>query len=460
MISDSESQVASKGLSKRDSTARNASAWLALAVAALTISSAYVLVIVFVRSGFSQLINNSETFFQTALVLHVDFALIVWLLSMAATLWGLLHDGREHPLPRLDAGLGGAGIVLMVLSPLLGAGSPVISDYLLLLDHPLFLVALALFISGVTLSALRLLGRRSETPTLDCWSSLTPILVRSSALVFLTALLLFFITLLRLPEQEDVHLWYGDLFWGAGHLLQFSYLFLLLAAWNWLLHAAGIAPRLNVRYLLPLLWALLITILLMPLLFVIQPENSALFTEVMEFGGGLVFLLLLVLLFTGFQRLPGTAERRPWALQLVVLPFALFTLGTVFGFLISDNDALVPAHYHGMMGAVTLSLMGVAYLLIRRLGLLAPSSRLIVLQARLYAGGLVLVMLGLILSDVPRKALEADATGEFSLLIGRILIAAGGGGALLGTLFFVILMWRAFHGVFAGAQAKELESLK
>ena len=123
---------------------------------------------------------------------------------------------------------------------------------------------------------------------------------------------------------------------------------------------------------------------------------------------------------------------------------ALFMAGSLIGFFIQGNDAVVPAHYHGMMGAVTLACMGLAYRVCPRLGLMAPSASTIRLQARLYAAGIGLVMLGLILSDLPRKALASAASVDLSLLAGRISMAIGGSAALLASLLFIVLMLRAF----------------
>ena len=63
-----------------------AGAWFQLAIAALGLSALLALVLVFARTPF---LGLGGRFFRTALVLHVDMAVVVWFLAVAAGIWTL-----------------------------------------------------------------------------------------------------------------------------------------------------------------------------------------------------------------------------------------------------------------------------------------------------------------------------------------------------------------------------------
>jgi len=421
-------------------------AWLTLAVVALLVSTGYVLVIVLARSGFTQLIGDSERLFHTALVLHVDFALIVWLLAIAAMVWTFSSPVGQIKWRYLDPLLSFTGVILMLFSPLLGTGRPIVSDYLLLLDHPLFLLGLGLFFSGIGLSALRFLmtsWRRQESKD---WEGITLLAVKGSVLAFCSAIAAFLIAAFQLWDQPGGLAYYNQLFWGAGHLLQFTYLFLLMAAWGWFWRQAGYCPRVSMKITRIVLWSLMLLVVSGPLLYLLLDETRTAFTRLMEISGSLALFLLMLSLFQGVaQDKRATGERV--FVSIASYSMALFIAGVLIGFFVRENDAMVPAHYHGMVGAVTLAFMGLAYRMNKLLGLNPQSKQILLLQARLYAVGLGLVMLGLILSDLPRKALTGDASMDVSLLAGRFVMALGGTGAFLASLLFIALMWRVFQPV-------------
>jgi len=91
------------------------------------------------------------------LVLHVDFALVFWLLASAAALWSFEIGLRSVRAPVL----GTACAALALVAPLSG-GRPILGNYIPVIDTPLYLAALAGFALALALliaQALRHLPR-------------------------------------------------------------------------------------------------------------------------------------------------------------------------------------------------------------------------------------------------------------------------------------------------------------
>ncbi|HLO64323.1 MAG TPA: hypothetical protein VK165_15300, partial [Azonexus sp.] len=127
-------------------------AWWLLALLALGASTLCAVVLVVARTPF---LGLGAEFFRSALVLHVDLAVVVWFLAVAAGLWLTMLPAGGGVLARMArAGvwLAGLGVVAMLLSPLDGQGVPVLANYVPVLDTPSFYIGLGAFLSGVGFS--------------------------------------------------------------------------------------------------------------------------------------------------------------------------------------------------------------------------------------------------------------------------------------------------------------------
>jgi hypothetical protein len=132
-----------------------AAGWLALAIGALLASGLFSILLVLSRAPYVKDAFPLADFFRVALVVHVDLSVLVWFSAFAGLLWSL------HGAPRLLllgwVGLAGASAatVAMCLAPFVEGGVPLMSNYIPVLDGPLFLRALVLF----ALSAVLVVGR-------------------------------------------------------------------------------------------------------------------------------------------------------------------------------------------------------------------------------------------------------------------------------------------------------------
>src|SRR5262249_6916219 len=160
---------------------------------------------------------------------------------------------------------------------------------------------------------------------------------------------------------------------------------------------------------------------------------------ILTFGGlgaGAVPIALMVL--AGWPR-----ARLPWASPLfagTAWSIGLFAVGGVLGVIGFSQDTRVPAHYHGMVGAVTLAYMGFAPLLLEICGRRPWSDRLTRWQPHLYGVGPLGLRAGLQWAGghgAPRKTF-GFTWADSQALIALNLMGLGSLLAILGGLAFVV----------------------
>lgn len=387
--------------------------WLLLALGAIGLSALFATLLVVSRTPLLQQLFGTATLFHTILVLHVNFSVLVWLLAFGAALWSLTMP-RLHPLlDPLAFGLVITGALLLSLSPLLTPPpQAIMSNYIPILLSPAFLTGLCAFAAGIGLYALRRLTTPGDP------------LARLSALSLLVALLVFAITAWRMPLPIDSAPAFEALFWGGGHMLQFTYLLLLIGAWQ-RLHSATQTPLPRSAPSIVAL-SLFLCGLLAALWF--EPgsaESRAAYTWLMRLGTPLLLLPAL-------RRLWCDDARQPlrWS-QLLLLG------GLLLGLLIQADNVTVTAHYHATNAAITLAFMALSYRLLEQLQMGTTPARHVRQQLAAYGVGMGLYIAGMALSgllDVPRKV-PLTTTGIEALAMG--LMGLGGLVAVTATILFV-----------------------
>ena len=139
-------------------------------------------------------------------------------------------------------------------------------------------------------------------------------------------------------------------------------------------------------------------------------------------------------------RSPG---RLPWGSPVfsgTALSLALFAAGGILGVVGFNQDTRVPAHYHGMVGAVTLAYMGLAPLLLEISGRRLWSARVARWQPYLYGLGLLGIMAGMHWAGghgAPRKTF-GFTWANAQALVAMNLMGLGSLLAILGGLAFVL----------------------
>ena len=432
-----------------------ATGWLLLGLAALLGSGIFSVLLVLARTPYVQNFFPWVDFFHTALVVHVDLSVLVWFLAFGGALWSLNSTPRFLGAGRLALSIATLGTLAIAVAPFTGAGEALMSNYIPVLQQTWFLAGLLLFAAGFAALTLRAMG---AIPPVGPWMEGAAALrfgLNTAAVSAMLALIAFAWSYFTAPEFLHGKPYYELLFWGGGHVLQFTYTLLMLVAWLWLASASDAPLTLSPRVALIFFGFGLITIFFTPIIYYSYPvtsvEHIKLFTWLMRYGGSLAALPLSLALLHGLWHAgKATGSRQPLRAALIV-SMILFGAGGVIGFLISGTNVTIPAHYHGNIVGVTLAFMGLTYLLLPQFGFRAPEVKLARLQPWLYGGGQLLHVLGLVISGgygVQRKvAGAAQALDSVGRVTGMGLMGVGGLISIAGGFLFIYVCYRAMWPV-------------
>lgn len=436
-----------------DVQARQLSAgWLMLGVASLVGAGLFSILLVLSRTpGISNWIPWLD-FFHTALVIHVDLSVLVWFLAFASVLWSANTIPGGSGTGWVALGAAGAGMMVLIVAPFAGAGQPLLNNYVPVLQHPLFMVGLALFGGGIALQVLYSLLQpvRSSRPlTVE---GVVRFAILSAAAVTLLALLAVAISYYGLLDSALTgENYYEYLFWGGGHILQFNHTLLMLVAWLWLAQLSGATWPVSPRVSQGLLGLVVVPVLAVPWIYGQYPVASAehrwAFTELMKYGGLASLPLGAVAVWMVLHSQRVSAPLKPCKAALLA-SIGLFAVGGILGFMIEGVNVVIPAHYHGSIVGVTLAFMGLSYYLIPYLGFPLQLLRTAHVQPYLYASGQLMHIIGLAWSGgygVQRKT-AGSAQGLDSLpeIAGMALMGLGGLISVIGGLLFVVVAIHAF----------------
>ena len=423
-----------------------APSWLKLAVFSLIAAGLFSLLLVLSRTPGAQDIIPWIDFFHTALVVHVNLSVLIWFMSFSCLFWSIYAGSRLLILDKIALYLCIAGTGLLVVSPFLGADKPLLNNYIPVLQHPLFFWSIGLFTLGVFIQCVRVL---SIWPgKLNDISKIAPYI---AAIFTLASIISLFVSWLNVPDMQDSLVYYEYLFWGSGHVLQFSHTVLLLFSWLILLiYVGGKVPYSTSS----MKWSFLV--LLLPLSYVLHiyvardvfsPEHIVEFTVLMKYGGLLSLPLGLIISWAILTSKLDKNDENKAAKAALLTSIILFATGGVIGFLIHGVNVVIPAHYHGSIVGVTLAFMGVAYYLLPKFGYKKPVWKIAHIQPYVYGGGQLMHVLGLAWSGgygVQRKT-AGSAQGLDSLpeVIGMGMMGLGGLISIIGGVLFLVVMLRS-----------------
>jgi hypothetical protein len=433
---------------------RQARSWLARALAALLRGGALSLVLIVSRVPGMTRLFDAPLVAKKSLVVHVNLVLTVWFLAFLAALFSVIPGTRQRTAP---VGVAALGVALFVLSGLVPGAEPILCNYVPVLDQPLFLVGIGLFLLGVLWSLVdgaRLLDSRAA-PFL---SGAAVDGVRVAALLLGLAVVVLLSSVANTPRTADHQQYWESLFWGPGHVLQFVFLATMLSVWSLLVRdAAGRCPLGDGAHR----WLVFALVWLpaLPSLWLLgkAPGDAgfaSLPTESMRWGTWWAPALFLGYALAGLVSAARRGALR-WSASLSAFAASvvLLALGIGVGVLITRSSTLVPAHYHATVGAVTVALMGGSYLLLDALGAPLPSERLRRLarwQPLVFGLGQVGFVSGFAYAGwhgLGRKVYgHEQALFGVEQTLGLAVMGTGGALALVGgALFFVLVAtsWRA-----------------
>ena len=429
-----------------------ASAWLALGLISLVFAGVFSLLLVLARTPLVQGWIPFIDFFQVSLVVHVTLSVLVWLLAISAAMWSLSTRNDLRSWDRASLLLAALGTAIIIISPFAGAGRPQMSNYVPVLDDSLFFTGLCLFAAGIASHVVRSLLTYRRIGTELTGTAALQAGITMSAAVTGVAMICVLASLSGISSQMYGQIYFEFLFWGGGHVIQFSYTLLMMVCWVVLAWASGCRIDLTPRLTLVFLVFLILPIMVVPFLYlahdVTSPGHRLAFTELMKYGG-LSCLPLGLAVLAGLFNADSPAGEARYLRSALVSSLILFAAGGVLGFMISGLDIVIPAHYHGATVGVTIAFMGLTYYLLPRLGFGPLPARMAFLQPLLYGGGQLMHIVGLAWTGgygVQRKtaglAQGVDRVGEIA---GMGLMGLGGLISVIGGLLFLIVAWKSMR---------------
>jgi hypothetical protein len=384
----------------------------------------------------------------------VDLSVLVWFLAFAGLLWSLNSTRRWLVLGWVALLFATAGTVVIAAAPFFGTGRPIMSNYIPVLQDPLFLTGLLILAAGFALLVLRsMLAVPAVGIGLDGPGALR-FGLNTSAVSAAMALIALVWSWLTMPAALEGKAYYELLFWGGGHVIQFTYTLLMLVAWLWLASASGARIPLTPRITALMFGVGLVAVFIVPIIYLAHEVTSVghrkLFTWLMQFGGGLAIVPLSLAVVFGMLR-GETLAKEAWPLNAALISsLLLFGTGGLIGFMIHGSNVTIPAHYHGCIVGVTLAFMGVTYHLLPCLGFQPPATRLATLQPYLYGLGQLMHITGLVWSGgygVQRKVAGSEQVlHSLQEKLGMGLMGLGGLIAVIGGILFLVIvmqsLWR------------------
>ena len=438
--------------------------WLWLGVTAIAVAGLYAFVPVIGRTPQFKDLPVAQRFFDVALVIHVDLSVMIWFFSMICMGGALMMQEHQSRWPYWGkAGFWCCAIatLLIAFAPL-DAWVPVKSDYIPMLHNGMFMAALGLLFAGLVVSLLPVLVVNLQPKHYRVLSAVD-LAYLAAALTVLFGLVAYAISSQRMMPAMALKDHYEHLYWVGGHIMQFAFTLLVMAAWLTLLMALGALPpkRKWAEWIYNL--TLLGPLVSMAGFFKTQwgeGEFDYHQTRVMIEWGGVGATLMAVHVVWQLLRTRITRERRAYASALIV-SIILFYFGGALGLMIHGQNVTVPAHYHGMIVGITQALMGLAYVMLPRFGYRSVAgARLAFWQPIVYGIGQLMHIGGL--AYCGGYGILRKTSGGFANLAPDIKVALGifGMGGLIaisGGILFVIVMVCAKRDISASLQGEMVQ---
>lgn len=441
--------------------------WLWIAVSCLAIGGLYALPLAAARGLKNVTEAQIQALFNIVLAVHVDLSIFLWFLAMLIVGWRLMPAFLMQPrwvrLPYFKTAslwLFAGGALLMALSPLIGEGEGLRSNYIPMLTHPAFLLSLVLLACGlclalvealIALSPARILRAAFQRP-LEL-EALCAYGMFICAIIVLVSLWAFYAAAERSPPMIQGEDYYNMVFWAGGHAIQFAYSQAAMVAWLLVLRALGLTLPFGNRFYAVLFSINLFSMLYVPLPFYDYEVDSqafqACYTHLMIWVNGIAPTVLMLCIGWAVVRGWGKVNLRKNALWNCLLSsITLFLYGGVLALMIDGQNVVIPAHYHGSIVGITLAFMGMAYVLLPALGYRAVERwRIARYQPVILCLGQIIHVSALAWSGgygVLRKTVGTDGyPAEVRLAMG--LLGGGSGLASLGGALFVIVIIMAWR---------------
>jgi len=351
--------------------------WVVLSLIVLGTAGLFALPLAFGRApGLSDLFPWFVDNFHRFLVVHVDYSFVVFFLCVFAAFANITAfrlSGEQTPrymvfqyLAFRGTVIGIAGMFIPVF--IVAEGEPVMSNYVPVIMNPTFYAALLILASSMALMALMVILNLVNRPASNRQGhgfglDLLTLGGVACSIIYLLAFGHFLSAWMWLSGSPVTHQFNEDLFWAGGHVLQFVNVTLLITAWyaiaSSVLKPIPFNPMAIVLSVVILLVGAFATPLFSTFMDVFGGTWRKSFTD-LQYVFGLVGLLVALPLFRAVITAPDKPWKNPGYVVLLLSPI-VFGIGGVMGLFVDGQDTRTPAHYHGMIAGITLSFMGLYY---------------------------------------------------------------------------------------------------
>ena len=432
--------------------------WCALAILSLAIAGVFALLLAMSRMpGIQDFFPWPLQFFQKGLVIHVIFSFVVWFLSVLGSLTVIAIHRVQAGAPglvwmgRLSLWLGFLASVLLFIPGFMDRGEPSLNNYVPVIIDPLYYWGLIVLALSLVLLIVRFAANLTNRQ-----GPFEPVSqgVFIGGIMLLIALLCFALSWSALGDGEINGGYNEDLFWGGGHVLQYLNTTLMLVAWYILGGMAFGRPVVDPRFFRIILGIIFVTALVLPALYIVfdpvSVDQRDAFTW-MQYGLAPPTLLMGGAMISTAIRYRRETEGWPWrdvAFLCLVLSVVVFGIGGFLGLFVDGADTRTPAHYHGVIGGVNLTFMGLFFtLFLPLMGKLIKTTKPVITLIWFYAVGQTFHSLGLFLAGgygAPRKTAGADQGIEaMGAKAGLYLMGVGAIVAVIGGIMFIWIISRA-----------------
>ncbi len=428
-----------------------AQGWFLLAIGSLVLAGLLSLMLVIGRLPFLGWLFTDPLFFKRALVVHVDLAIVVWFQAGMLAFLGLALGPRLHRgTTAVALALAVTGVAGLLVGAVMPGAQPVLSNYVPVIDHPVFFGGLTCWFAGAGLFCALALATPARTDA-KALNPGTVIALRAAAAANVIAIVTFLGAAQTTPAAAPA-VYYELVFWGGGHVLQAANVAAMLALWLHLLHRWTGRAALGPATATALLVALVLPQIVMPPLAFGGTTETAYFSMATHLMRWTLFPVVLVVLGAAVVhvwRHRAGLNWRDYRFVGLAGSATLTVLGFVLGAMIRSSSTLVPGHYHCAIGAVTIALMAAAYDFCATVAPAGPAPtppRRARLQLLLFGGGQAVFGLGFALAGaygLGRKQYGTEqhvrSLGEY---LGLSVMGLGGLVAVAGGIFFLAVMVR------------------
>ncbi|MDX1950232.1 MAG: hypothetical protein SFT90_07030 [Rickettsiales bacterium] len=419
--------------------------WLFIGFTALAISGIFAIFLVLGRSPyFTNLIPHID-FFRSALTIHVNLSVLIWLLSIFSAI-GFLSIQKNFFLAKIPLFLAVSAIAILTFSIFDFNSKAYINNYVPFTESKFLQFAIYLFIFAIFINAILIIADFN-------FSHNAYISSFCGSIIFILSVFSLVKTYNILTSQEFKNLFfeadfYEKLFWPFGHILMFLYSAIAIYAWFTIamLIASKLGYTANLRLKKGLeicqITNLFCAIIAVPICFLYKPsdfEFTDLYTKHMIYFGGFSSSLAIILTAKEFFKIFKFNDNHKFIFYNFFWSVLLFLSGGFIALLIEGSNTKIPAHYHGSIIGISLALMGLSFYFLEIYGYKIIANHFIKYQAHLYGLGQIIHITGLAISGgygALRKTPAVMQSFEGKFYMG--LMGFGGFLAIIGGFYFIV----------------------